>query len=173
MVGAAARGAGLIALAVGIGLVLMQFDGDGDTRLAANRRSAGSATTTAAEEKKPARSTSTSSTSSTSTSTSTTTTTVAAVPPADVTVLVLNGTEKPNQARPLSARLAEAGYQTLTPSDAPRTTQSLVLCRPEVASAAPALVAATGLPATPGELGDPSDLPGAAGADCVVVIGAP
>lgn len=168
MVGAAARGAGLVALAVAIGLVLMWVGDDDGARLAANRKPA---------KTEPARTSTSSSAPTSSTTTSststTTTTTAAGINAGDVRVLVLNGTEKPNQARPLTNKLRDAGYQTLTPSDAPRRATSVVLCKPAFEAAEQALLAATGLDGTVGELSEDSDMPGAPDADCIVVIGAP
>lgn len=167
MVGAAARGAGLIALAVGIGVVLMWVGDDDGAGAAAGRREA-----TTSTGRRATTSSSTPASTSTSSSSTTTTTAVAAVAPSSLKVLVLNGTEKPNQARPLSARLREAGYQTLTPSDAPERSGSVLFCRPAAQGGAAALAAATGLSPSVEALDDDSDLPGADEADCVVVIGA-
>lgn len=181
MAGAAARGAGLVALAVAIGVVLLWLGDDDGARLAASQKQAATQSDPSGKPaakkpaKKPARPATSSTATSTSTSTtmSSTTTTTAFIEPADVTVLVLNGTDKANQARPLTTKLRAAGYDTLTPSDAPRRTTSAVVCWPEFQAAGPALAAATGLDATVGLLEEGSGLPGAAEASCIVVIGAP
>lgn len=152
MLGAAARGTGLIALAVAIGIVLLQYSDEGPDRLAGSREPAGA----------PLAEPSTS---------STTSTTAGPRPPAEVTVLVLNASGRANQARPMSERLGVVGYRTLEPGNAPRRPDTVVLCRAAFEREAPALVAATGLPAEVGELPANSALPGAGEADCVVVIG--
>ncbi len=108
--------------------------------------------------------------------TTTTTTTAPAGPrtPAEVAVLVLNATGKNQQAKPMADRLAVVGYRTLTPGNATRRPDSVVLCRPGLDEEAIALVAATGLPATSGILDDAAaaGMEGATDADCVVIIGA-
>jgi hypothetical protein len=73
----------------------------------------------------------------------------------------------------MADRLAVVGYQTLTPGNASRRNDSVVLCRPGLDKEATALVAATGLPASAAVLDDATaaGLEGAAGADCVVIIG--
>src|SRR5581483_5470176 len=97
-------------------------------------------------------------------------------PPAQVAVLVLNGTGRNNQAKPMADRLAVVGYHTLTPGTAARRAETAVLCRPGLEREAGALLAATGLgsSATTGTLdaAAASALPGAGDADCVVVLGA-
>jgi dienelactone hydrolase len=109
-------------------------------------------------------------------STTTTVTTAPAGPraPAELAVLVLNATGKNAQARPMAERLAVVGYRTLTPGNANRRPDSVVLCRPDLDEEATALVGATGLPATAGILDESAaaGMEGASEADCVVIIGA-
>lgn len=152
--GAAARGTGLIALAVGIGVVLLQYSDDpGPDGFAVRSPVAGEQ-----ENVPPPEST-------------TTTTTAAVRPPAEVTVLVLNGAGRAGVAGAMSDRLEVVGYPTLEPGNASRRRESSVLCRAGLDREAGALAAATGLAAEVGELSPATGLPGAAGADCVVVIG--
>ena len=157
MLGAFARGSGLVAVALVIGIVLLQWS-DASTDAAAGGQPPPTGTPVAPPE-------------------STTTTSTAPAgprPPAQVAVLVLNATGKGNQAKPMSDRLAVVGYHTLTPGNAARRADSTVLCRPGLDREATALVAATGLPATTGPLdaAAAAGLSGAGDADCVVVLGA-
>jgi hypothetical protein len=159
MLGAFARGTGLVAVALVIGIVLLQWS-DASTDAAAGGQPPPAGTPVAPPE-------------------STTTTTTAPVgprPPAQVAVLVLNGTGKNAQAKPMADRLAVVGYHTLTPGTVSKRADSVVLCRPGLEKEATALVAATGLgPAvTAGTLDATAAaaLPGAADADCAVILGA-
>ena len=153
--GAFARGTGLIAVALVIGIVLLQWS-DASTDAAAGGAPPPVGTPVAPE--------------------TTTTTTAPPGPkaPAEVTVLVLNATGKNQQAKPMSDRLAVVGYRTLTPGNATRRPDSVVLCKAGLDSEASALVAATGLPATTGVLDEAAaaGMEGAPEADCVVIIGA-
>lgn len=160
MLGAAARGTGLIAIAVVIGVVLLQLSDDSTQPLAAGGE--------AVEVDAPA--SEAVSTTTTPAPTTTTVTTAAAAPAKDVTVLVLNGSGRNKQAAPMSERLSAIGYRTLEPGNASRREASIVLCRPDHAGDADALVAATGLTASTGTLDD-ADFPDAGEADCVVIIG--
>jgi hypothetical protein len=153
--GAFARGTGLIAVALVIGIVLLQWS-DASTDAAAGGAPPPVGTPVAPPE--------------------TTTTTAPAGPkaPANLAVLVLNATGKNQQAKPMSDRLAVVGYRTLTPGNATRRPDSVVLCKAGLDQEAGALVAATGLPATTGVLDEAaaSGMEGASEADCVVIIGA-
>ena len=155
--GAFARGTGLIAVALVIGIVLLQWS-DASTDAAAGGAPPPAGTPVVIPE-----------------STTTTATTAPAGPkaPAELAVLVLNGTGRNAQAKPLADRLAVVGYRTLTPGNANRRDESVALCRPGLDEEATALVAATGLPATIGVLDDSaaSGMDGGAEADCVVIIG--
>ena len=153
--GAFARGSGLIAMALVLGIVLLQWS-DASTDVAAGGQVPAVGTPVAPTE-------------------TTTTTTAPAGPkaPAEITVLVLNATGKNQQAKPMTDRLAVVGYKTLTPGNASRRPDSVVLCRPGLDQEATALVAATGLPATTGVLDDTAaaGIEGAPDATCVVIIG--
>jgi dienelactone hydrolase len=155
ILGAFARGTGLIAVALAIGIVLLQWS-DTSTDAAAGGQIPVVGTPAAPE--------------------TTTTTTAPAGPraPAELAVLVLNATGKNNQAKPMAERLAVVGYRTLTPGNAAQRPDSAVLCRPGLDREATALVAATGLPATVQALdaAAAAGMDGAAEADCVVIIGA-
>ena len=158
IVGAFARGTGLIAVALVIGIVLLQWS-DTSTDAAAGGQPPAIGTPAAPPE--------------------TTTTTAASVPagpraPAALAVLVLNATGKNNQAKPMADRLGVVGYHTLTPGNAAHRPDSVVLCKPGLDQEATALVAATGLPATTGVLdaAAAAGMEGAHDADCVLIIGA-
>src|SRR5688572_14544201 len=154
--GAFARGTGLIAVALVIGIVLLQWS-DASTDAAAGGQPPVTGTPVAPAE-------------------TTTTTTAPAGPrtPAALAVLVLNATGKNQQAKPMADRLAVVGYRTLTPGNATRRPDSVVLCKTGLDQEAAALVAATGLPATTGVLDEAAayGMEGASGADCGVIIGA-
>jgi len=160
MLGAFARGTGLVAVALVVGIVLLQWS-DASTDAAAGGRPPVAGTPAAPG--------------TTATSAATATTGPAGPrPPSAISVLVLNGSGRNNQAKPMSDRLTVVGYRTLTPGTVARRDASAVLCRPGLTREAGALVAATGLPAQPGTLEDATaaGFPGAGPADCVVVIGA-
>jgi hypothetical protein len=152
--GAFARGTGLIAVALVIGIVLLQWS-DTSTDAAAGGAPPPVGTPVAPE--------------------TTTTTTAPPGPkaPADLAVLVLNATGKNLQAKPMSDRLAVVGYRTLTPGNADRRPDSVVLCKAGLDAEGAALVAATGLPATTAVLDEAAaaGMEGASEADCVVIIG--
>jgi LytR cell envelope-related transcriptional attenuator len=154
--GAFARGTGLIAVALALGIVLLQWS-DASTDAAAGGQPPALGTPAAPVE-------------------TTTTTAAPAGPraPTGLAVLVLNATGKNQQAKPMSDRLAVVGYRTLTPGNAARRADSVVLCRAGLDQEAAALVAATGLPAGTGVLDEAaiSGMEGASEADCVVIIGA-
>lgn len=148
LLGAAARGTGLVALAVAIGIVLLQYSDDpAPDRLSAGRAPAAN--------------------SPLAVSSSTTTTTSGPRPATEVRVLVLNASGRPGVAGDMARRLEVVGYQTLEPGNAPVRPQTTAGCRPGFEREAAALVSATGLPA---ETGDPGALLPAE-ADCVVIIG--
>lgn len=155
--GAFARGTGLIAVALALGVVLLQWS-DTSTDAAAGGRPPTLGTPVGPSE--------------------TSTTTASTAPagpraPADMAVLVLNASGRNQQAKPMSDRLAVVGYRTLTPGNADRRPDSVVLCRPDLDEEAAALAAATGIPANTGVLDEAAaaGLEGAAEADCVVIIG--
>ena len=155
--GAFARGTGLVAVALLIGIVLLQWS-DASTDAAAGGLLPPIGTPVGPPE--------------------TSTTTASTAPPgpkapADLAVLVLNGSGKSQQAGPMSDRLKVVGYRTLTPGNASRRPDSTVLCRPGLDQEATALVAATGIPATAGALDEAAaaGIEGASEAACVVIIG--
>ncbi|MGH8972748.1 MAG: LytR C-terminal domain-containing protein [Acidimicrobiia bacterium] len=147
LVGAAARGTGLIALAVAIGIVLLQYSDDPADRTSAGREPAVEAPLSAAS--------------------STTTTTAGPRPPGEVRVLVLNASGRQGVAGDMSGRLKVAGYQTLEPGNADVRPTTTVGCRPGFEREGTALASALGVPS---EMADPGALLPADG-DCVVVIG--
>jgi hypothetical protein len=111
----AARGAGLIGLAVIIGIVLLQVIDDGTSGPIGDGGSVsagGTTNTTAGGD--------------TSSSTTTTTAATPAKQPAEVAVLVLNGSGRPGAATAQSNALKAKGYQTLVPADAPERTGNIV-----------------------------------------------
>lgn len=118
----AARGALLIGVAVIIGIVLLQVIDDGTSGPIGDGGSVSAGGTTDT----------TGATGSTGDSGSTTTTTAATPvkPPAEVAVLVLNGSGRPGAATAQANALKSKGYQTLTPADAPERTGSIVYFKP-------------------------------------------
>jgi hypothetical protein len=116
----AARGAALIGLAVIIGIVLLQVIDDGTSGPIGDGGGAVSAGGT------------TSTTAAASGSSSTTSTTAGAPvkQPAQVAVLVLNGSGRAGAATAQSNTLKAKGYQTLTPTDATRRQGNIVYFKP-------------------------------------------
>ncbi|MGZ6975958.1 MAG: LytR C-terminal domain-containing protein [Acidimicrobiia bacterium] len=113
----AARGAMLVGLAVIIGIVLLQVIDDGTSGPIGDGGSNASAGGT----------TNTTSSSAGSSSTSSTTAAASPVkPPAQVSVLVLNGSGRPGAATAQTNTLKAKGYQTGTPADAPKRTENIV-----------------------------------------------
>lgn len=74
-------------------------------------------TTTVATTTTTVATTTTTTVETTTTTTEATTTTVTGLDPAELTVLVLNATQRSGLAAELTARLAELGYQTLEPDN--------------------------------------------------------
>ncbi len=118
----AARGAALIGLAVIIGIVLLQVIDDGTSGPIGDGGSSASGAGT----------TNTTAAGSGSGSSSTTSTTGAAPvkPPAQVAVLVLNGSGRPGAATAQSNTLKAKGYQTLVPTDAAQRSGNIVYFKP-------------------------------------------
>jgi hypothetical protein len=153
----AARGAALVAIAVIIGIVLLQAIDDGNDGPVGDGGPASTTTTTTS-------STSTDSSGNSSTST----TKVAALPPAQVTVRVLNGSGVAGAAGTLTNSLKAKGYKTLVASDAAPRTGTVVYftsgrqteCTTLSASVPNSKVQAM-----------PTPVPGGQAADCIVVIG--
>jgi hypothetical protein len=122
--GSAARGAALIALAVIIGIVLLQVIDDGTSGPIGDggNVSAGGTTPTTAPT--------TDNGGDGSSSTSSTTAATPAKQPAEVAVLVLNGSGRPGAATSRSNSLKAEGYQTKTPADAPQRQGTVVYYKP-------------------------------------------
>jgi hypothetical protein len=113
----AARGALLIGVAVIIGIVLLQVIDDGTTGPIGDggAASGGGSTTTTAPG---------------SSSTTVTTAATPAKQPAEVSVLVLNGSGRPGAASTQTNALKAKGYQTGSPADAPQRTGNIVYFKP-------------------------------------------
>jgi hypothetical protein len=158
----AARGALLIGVAVIIGIVLLQVIDDGTSGPIGDGGavSAGGTTDTTGATGDDG-----------SSSTTTTTAATPVRPPAEVAVLVLNGSGRPGAATAQSNALKAQGYQTLTPADAPERTGNIVYfaagfdreCTTVAASVdgAPKVEAMPSPPPAGGE-----------SASCVVILGA-
>lgn len=156
-----ARGAALVVVAVLVGLVLLRNGLDTSEVVTS---SPGSDSSTDGSD---------SATDSTDTGEETTTT-LAARAPAEVTVIVLNGTSVGGAAGKYSTAIGSAGYQMLEPGDAATkipTTQVYFTPGYELEAAAVALAA--GAPATVIPVALPTPPPGEVGtANVVLVIGA-
>jgi hypothetical protein len=103
-----------------------------------------------------------------------TTTTLAARPPAEVSVVVLNGTSVSGAAGKYSTAIGTAGYQMLEPGDAAtKIPATQVFFAPGFEMEAAAVALAAGVPATVTPAALPTPPPGEVGtANVVVVIGA-
>ncbi|MET0729195.1 MAG: LytR C-terminal domain-containing protein [Acidimicrobiales bacterium] len=160
-----ARGAALVVVAVLLGLVLLRngidtsevvtsSNGDDSSTDAGDAEEGTDAGTGEGEEDTP--------------------TTVAVRPPAEVSVIVLNGTSVSGAAGKYSTAIGTAGYQMLDPGDAPTkipTTQ--VFFTPGFEQEAAAVALAAGAPGTVTPVPLTSPPPGEVGAaNVVVVIGA-
>jgi hypothetical protein len=155
----AARGAGLIAVAVIIGIVLLQVIDDGTSGPIGDGggSSAGGTTNTTAA-------------SSDSSSTTSTTAGTPVKPPAEVAVLVLNGSGRPGAATAQSNTLKAKGYQTLTPADAPQRAGNIVYFKPGFDRECTTV--ATSVDGPPKVEAIPSPPPtGSDNASCVVILG--
>ena len=115
----AARGAALIGIAVIIGVVLLQLidDGTGGPIGDGGSVSAGGSTVTTTTTTAPG-------------STTTTTSAAPVKPPAEVAVIVLNGSGRPGAAGAQTNTLKAKGYQTRTAMDAPRRAGNIVYFKP-------------------------------------------
>lgn len=156
------RAVALLAVAVVVAVLLLRHVGS-TTTVAATGPTATSAPTTAAPV--PASST-------------TTSTTLPAVPPAQVKLLVLNGTGAGNLAGATSRRLAASpGYDTLAADNttATVTTSAIYAVTPQYLGAAQALAATVHLPASAVQSALPASAPVRTSersiADVVLVIG--
>jgi hypothetical protein len=153
----AARGAALIAVAVIIGVVLLNAIDDGNTGAVGD----GGPTPT---------STSTTTTTVVKGSSSTSATTKpAAVPPAEVSVLVLNGSGRAGVAGTLTNTLKAKGYKTLPPNNASAVRAGTVVDA-KAGKTAPCTTLAG---AIPGAKVQPMPVPPptTTDADCIVVVG--
>jgi hypothetical protein len=157
----AARGAALIGLAVIIGIVLLQVIDDGTSGPIGDGGtvSAGGTTDT------------TGPTGETGGGSTTTTTAATPVkPPAEVAVLVLNGSGRPGAATSQSNALKSQGYQTLVPADAPERTGNIVYFAPtfdrECTTVAASVDGAPKVEAMPNPAPTGSET-----ASCVVILG--
>jgi hypothetical protein len=153
----AARGAALVAVAVIVGIVLLQAIDDGNDGPVGDGGPASTTTTT------------TSSTSTDSSGNPTTSTTkTAALPPAQVTVRVLNGSGVAGAAGTLTNTLKAKGYKTLVASDAAPRSGTVVYAKSGRQAECTTLSAS--VPNSKVQA-MPSPAPGGQDADCIVVIG--
>jgi hypothetical protein len=158
-----AKGAALIALAVVVGIVLLQIVDPGKSGPVA-ARSSNSTSTTA----------SSTSTTKPGTKATTSTTAKAATPktPAQLHLLVLNSGAPTGSAGNVSTNLKSNGYtnQGTPTNNATRVVGTKVLCLPGLTSEMARIVTLLGAGTASGPLTAP--LPtGAAGYDCVVLVG--
>lgn len=154
-----ARGAALVVVAVVLGLVLLRNGLDTSEVVTSTRGDdsssdggdAGSDDATDAGEE--------------------TTTTLAEKLPAEVTVIVLNGTSVGGAAGKYSTALGTVGYQMLEPGDAPTNVPATqVFFTPGYEQEAAAVALAAGAPATVTPAALPTPPPGEVGAANVVVV---
>ena len=158
----AARGAALVAIAVIIGVVLLQTIDDGNDGPVGDGGPASTTTTTTTTT-----STSTDSSGSGS-STSSTTSKAAELPPAQVTVRVLNGSGVAGAAGTMTNTLKAKGYKTLVASDAATRTGTVVYASSGKNAECTTL---SGLVPNSKVQAMPTPVPGGQAADCIVVIG--
>ena len=161
---AGARGAVLLAIAVVLGIVLLNgFDRVPSTDVDAILDDL-SPTTTAAGN------------ATATTAAALTTTTRAARAPADITVLVANGTDIRGLAGGVATALKAIGYNTLSPTDATRPVDvTKVQFSPGFDAEARAVATSLQLPATAVEAANPANAPPVAdtlGANVIVLVGA-
>jgi hypothetical protein len=157
----AVRGAALIGLAVIIGIVLLQVIDDGTSGPIGDGGSVSAGGTTAT----------TATPSSNSTGTTVPTTAAAPVkPPAQVAVLVLNGSGRVGAATAESNSLKGSGYQTLTPADATKRTGNIVYFKPGYDRECALVANSVGGNAKTEAIPTPPPT-GSENASCVVIIG--
>ena len=154
----AARGAALVAVAVIIGIVLLQAIDDGNDGPVGDGGPASTTSTT----------TSTSTDSTGSGSSTTSTTKAAALPPAQVTVRVLNGSGVAGAAGTLTNTLKAKGYKTLVASDAAPHSGTVVYAK--TGKTAECTTLSASVPDSKVQP-MPSPVPGGQDADCIVLIG--
>lgn len=152
---AAGRGAVLLAVAVVLGIVLLNAADDTPTGVSAG----GSATTSTTGR----------------TSTTAAPTTIATLPqktPAEVKLIAGNGTDVKGVARKATDELKAAGYNVLSPVDAPKVPVSAVYYVGEYSREAAAVAAQLGLPATTvAPVPTPPPLADSRGANVVLIVG--
>lgn len=156
-----ARGAALVVVAVLLGLVLLRNGIDTSEVVTSTRDDSG-------EEEQADGGTDEGATDE---GEDTTSSTVAVRPPAEVSVIVLNGTSIAGTAGKYSDAISSAGYQMLEPGNATsQTPTTLVFYVEGFEAEAVAVATAAGVPATvsPAPLTDPP--PGEIGAANVVVV---
>lgn len=159
MFSSVARGAGLVGLAVIIGIVLLQVVDDGTNGPVSGGSTAETTTTTAGGEAPPP-----------TTTAAPTTTTAAPRPPAQVRVVVLNGSGVAGAAGAMTTTLRNAGYQMDPAADAQRRVGTVVYFKEGYQAEAAAIIPVLGRPATAEPL--PSPAPAGTGtANLVVVLG--
>lgn len=161
--GSAARGAALIALAVIIGIVLLQVIDDGTSGPIGDggNVNAGNSTATTA----PAGGSGNGSSSTTSTTGAT-----PAKQPAEVAVLVLNGSGRGGAATSQTNALKAEGYQTKTPADAPQRQGNIVYFKPGFDRECTTVAGIVG--GAPQVQPIPNPAPtGSEAANCVVILG--
>ncbi len=110
-------GALVFGAVVGLRALFSSDDESTTTTAQATTTTASAATSTTAATTTTTVATTTTTTTETTTTTAATTTTLAGRDPSEITVLVLNSTNRPGLAADLTETLAEAGYQTLEPDN--------------------------------------------------------
>jgi hypothetical protein len=153
----AARGAALIAVAVVLGVVLLNAIDDGNSGPVGDGGSGKSSSTT------------TTTTLAKNGSSTTSTTKVAAVPPAEVSVLVLNGSGRAGVAGTVTNTLKAKGYKTLPPNNASAVRAGTVVYAKAGKTAVCTTLAGqiSGAKVQP----MPTPPPSTTDADCIVVVG--
>jgi LytR cell envelope-related transcriptional attenuator len=155
----ALRGALLIGLAVIVGILLLQVVDNGSSGPAKSGGAKAGATST------------TKAASSTTAAPPTTAANPGPVkPPAQVRVLVLNGSGVTGAAKAKTNALRALGYNTLTPADTPRRTGTVAECKVGFEREAQELVKAVGTTAKVVAFPTPPP-PNTDNVDCIVIIG--
>lgn len=162
----AARGAALIGLAVIIGIVLLQVV---DTGKNGSGGKGGGAVTSSSSS---ASSTATTAKGATTTVKGATTTKATGTPktPAQLNVVVLNGSPTNGAAAAMSSELAKKGYQMATPGNTAKRTGTVASCTAGLDREAAALAAAVGSTAKVAPFPSPAPT-GAERANCIVIVG--
>jgi hypothetical protein len=156
----AARGAALVAAAVIVGVVLLQAIDDGNSGpIGDGGKQASTSSTT---------STTTVAGGGSSTSSTTAAKTPTTLPPAQVTVRVLNGSGQQGVATTTTNTLKSKGYKTLVASNAALRKGSVVYFAPgRNAECKTVTTYVTNSTLTP----VPNPVPGGQAADCIIVVG--